>query len=345
MNVSLSRLVAFGTFSSSPLLKISGNLHLVHSIFHRCFCRVVFSCESFRIQSSSFRSLLTAPIVEQSILLVSERYVNPVSSVEGCYFAEISGTSLGGAIYSDLNSLLTVSDCSFRLIHTTNQAGVIYKKDGSISLNRNCFYLCYSSYQINNYGGNVMYTYNSELNLNMCTALECWNSTSICAESNMRIYYKCMTFKNYNSSYCKGSNNGGIIGEFWSLSSGSTISFCMSYKGEDTRCICNTATSNSLQIDYCNFIENTVTYLLDDTKVSASYCSFFGNTVKTSYFRSTTLSNCVGDFSATGMVKTTITLQSQSSNPAIRCQMTEIPTIARKCFNKCQSVLFVLLLL
>jgi len=92
MNVSISHLVALGTYSLSPLLKNSGNLYLKHSKFHRCFCRVVYSCGSFRIQSSSFRSMLTAPIVEQSVLIVSNRYIYPISSVEGCYFVEISGT-------------------------------------------------------------------------------------------------------------------------------------------------------------------------------------------------------------------------------------------------------------
>jgi len=189
-----------------------------------------------------------------------------------------------------------------------------------------------------------MYTYNSELNLNMCTALECWNSTSISAESNMRIYYQCMTFKNYNTSNCKGFSHGGIIGEFWYLSSGSTVSFCMTYKGEDGRIICNTATTNSLQIDNCNFIGNNVSYLLDDTKIIASYCSFFGNTVKSTNFRGVTLSNCVGDFSATGMVKNTTTLQIQPSNHAILCQMIDIPTIAYSWNNKHRSIFFVVLL-
>jgi len=318
MNFSLAFLSLSSSFSSGPLFSQKMSINIGKSQFSHCIHPII-SNNLFCIKSTSFSSMLNTVIYNSQWLIIRQRYDSPSSMIENCIFQKITGTLLGGAIFSNSSSSLNINKCYFVLVHTTNEAGVIYKESGLLVLGHCCFYLCHSSFPTNNYGGNLIFSYKAETRVSFSNAFQCWNSSENAAESNMRIYYELSTIVDYNTSFCFGSGFGGILGEFWYMPVGSTVKFSYVFKGNDTRCICNAVATNEFHVSYSNFIQNTVYNILDDSLMFASHCSFYGNTILFVLFRSTTLTNCIADFSTTGVVLSQISFQSQQFNPAIEC--------------------------
>ena len=301
MNFSIKNLNLKNYLYFSPLITFKNlNLFKNNNFFNFFTTIFIFNKNYFNFQNNNFKNFLNRPILQTSYVYCSNKLNNPsLSIIENCFFFNIYTIGKGGALYSDLNTNISIKNCLFKLIISTLDGGVIHKTNGNLTIFSSCFYLCKSLLNTNNYGGNILDSRYVNLNCNFTNSFLCWNSTLQVAESNFRSYYGINQIFNYNTTNCIGTPNGGIIGEFWYIKSNSIISNCNCLDGYDTRCICNHQSSQRLYIYDSNFINNTISYILDDTLVTATNCFFFFNSKST--FRSTTLVNCFGDFSATGV--------------------------------------------
>ena len=237
-------------------------------------------------------------------------------TINNCHFTKINGGSQnGGAIGFNNNIRLFISYCFFTNITTNGEGGAIYTSIGLSEIKFCCFYFTYSTYLIDQYGGNIFKTTCEISNLELCSALQCWYTTTSATDSIYHVNNALSSIKYFNGTLNYGKL-GSVGGRFYNNNFLSNISFFTIVSSVDYTVF--EIWKNPINLHYMNIINNTgLTHFLmmtiETTHFNLYDSYIFGNSHSTSsnqlsgtiYFY-----NCFTDFKyiLSGIITTSISI-------------------------------------
>ena len=195
-----------------------------------------------------------------------------------CNFLNIFHSSRGGAILHYSSSPMHIEHSLFSDVHSSVDGGVIYKVKGCLFLIYDCICncSCVSMNETNNLVSNTVACQRCLATIN-CSAV--FNSLVMSNEqkiATMKFRSGNTTLFSHNVTRAFGRESA-ILGELYK--SPSIVLFVQTIAGENECCYRGLGSKSSSDISFCNFLNNTVNYLLGDCLILASQCAFYYNTM------------------------------------------------------------------